>query len=113
MMNRKFVLSSIVSIILAAAAISSLATDDNAKSLGTKVESPFAGRAVVIGPNTTYVNVTQGDVVKFVVGNTSFVWSFDGPSTQSEMDLNAIAPSGVLDHHVKIYVSKLWTTNGP
>jgi hypothetical protein len=105
-MNQKFTLSGVVSILLATAAISSFAADDNAKLLGTKVESTSAGRTVVVGPNTTYVNVTHGDVVKFVTGNASFVWAFNGPSTLSEVDLNAIAPSGMLDHHVKVYVSK-------
>jgi hypothetical protein len=60
-------------------------------------------RTIVIKPDTHYVNVTEGDVIRFVDGDKSFAWAFDG-SCGYQFDLARVAPSGVLDHSVIAYV---------
>ncbi len=49
-----------------------------------------------------YVNVKDGEIVKFVVGDQAFAWNFNG--IVGAFELNRIAPAGVLDHHVMAYV---------
>ena len=61
-------------------------------------------RTITIGPDTRYVNVTGGEVIRFQVGGTSFVWNFDGRRTSFDMSL--IAPPAALDRNkVTAYVA--------
>ena len=71
--------------------------------LGDAALPASATRTIAIYPDTRYVNVTGGEIVKFIVGNQSFAWNFNG--RPSSFDLNAVAPPGVLDHGVKAYVA--------
>ena len=65
---------------------------------------PTAGaRTIIISPQTQYVNVTGGEVIRFVDGNKQFGWMFDGPGSY-HFDLAQVAPGGMLDHHVTAYV---------
>ncbi len=67
--------------------------------------TPTSGttRTIVISPDTRYVNVVGGEAVKFVDGDKSFGWSFDGQLGYA-FELNRVAPPGVLDHKVIAYV---------
>jgi hypothetical protein len=75
-------------------------------------QTATTGRVISIAPGTTFVNVTRGEVVTFVVGEKRFAWNFNEPSTISEIDLQQVAPSGVLDHSVKVYVRRNPLTDG-
>ena len=79
---------------------------------GQSEPDSYADKIVVIGPETTVVNVDRGDVVKFVVGGKSFCWSFSTPSTISEVTLNQVAPAGMLDHTVKAYIKRIPVFDG-
>jgi hypothetical protein len=108
-MNRKLLLASAASLILAAG-LSACATRDSANNYagfsGSAVQPSSTYRTVVIGPDTSYVNVTQGDVVNFVIGGTNFTWNFDVSSNIHEIDLNKLAPAGTLNHVVKVYIEQ-------
>src|SRR5258705_8341423 len=61
-------------------------------------------RVITITPETKWVNVNQGEDVKFVDVATgqSFVWNFD--TTNPMFDLATVAPSGALGgQHVIAY----------
>lgn len=60
-------------------------------------------RSIAIRPETTFVNVTGGEVIRFDVGDRSFVWNFDGPRTT--FDLALVAPPSLLDRKVTAYVA--------
>ena len=77
-----------------------------AKLLGEPVAPEQAERTVVITPTTRYVNVTEGDVVKFVANGAAFAWNFDSPPEISSFELNRVAPAGALDHAVTVYVAR-------
>jgi hypothetical protein len=64
-----------------------------------------ATRTIVITADTKYVNVTGGETVKFVVGEKSFAWIFDGPQSVLSFDLDRTVPPSVLDHKVVAYVA--------
>ncbi len=70
---------------------------------GDSATDSAATKTVVIGPETRFVNVTGGEVIKFVDGDRSFAWNFDGPYGYA-FELNRVAPPGVLDHRVTAYV---------
>lgn len=73
--------------------------------LGEPAPVSGATRVIVITPATKYVNVTDGDIVKFVVGDKAFAWNFDGNEYAPAFDLNLTAPAGMLDHKVIAYVA--------
>jgi hypothetical protein len=73
--------------------------------LGESAMPGQAQRTIVITPTTQYVNVSGGDVVKFVANGTTFAWNFDGSPENSSFDLGRVAPPGALDHAVTAYVA--------
>lgn len=81
------------------------------KFLGDPADAAAAIRSVSIGPDTSYVNVTGGDIIRFVVGDKTFAWNFNGAG-EYHFDLVLVAPPGVLDHKVMVYVRPDPFTNG-
>ena len=71
--------------------------------LGGPGAASMITRTIVIKPETRYVNVTGGEIIRFEVGDKSFVWNFSGQ--RSSFDLARIAPPSVLDHKVTAYVA--------
>lgn len=72
--------------------------------LGEPAPVSAATRVIAITPGTKYVNVTGGEIVRFVVGDKSYAWNFDGGDYADAFALNLTAPPGVLDHTVIAYV---------
>jgi hypothetical protein len=72
--------------------------------LGDTVSPGSASESIAIGPKTRYVNVSYGDIVRFVVAGKSFGYDFDGAWTVTSFDLRRIAPAGLLDHRVMVYI---------
>jgi hypothetical protein len=68
-------------------------------------------RTIPIDAKTKYVNVTAHETVKFVVNGNTFAINFSGSSATtfafvpSVFDLAQLAPAGVLDHKVTVYVA--------
>lgn len=106
-MMQKFLIVGAATLISATAALSSCAADSRGELSGNTVASSTATRTIAIEPGTAYVNVDRGDVVRFVVGDKTFTWNFTGPGTISEISLNDVAPVGVLDHPVKVYIKRI------
>jgi hypothetical protein len=73
--------------------------------LGDPATPEQAQRTIEISPATKYVNVTGGEVVRFVVNGTSFVWNFDSLAVDA-VELNRVAPPAALDHRVTAYVAR-------
>ena len=95
-----------LSLVLAAAVLTACATRTNYIALyGQPAPVSAAERTIVITPDTKYVNVTGGETVRFVVGDKSFAWNFFVARTVSNFLLNDVAPPGVLDHPVRVYVA--------
>lgn len=72
--------------------------------LGTAVPVDAATRTVSISPDTGYVNVIGGDVVRFESSGQAFAWDFNASPIVSVFALNQVAPSGMLDHEVLVYL---------
>lgn len=83
------------------------AADQTLSFLGTAAPggSPV-DQVIVIKDGDRFVNVTSGSTVKFVIGQQSFIWTFDnGAQRIFAFDLNRIAPAGLLSHQVTTYVA--------
>jgi len=81
---------------------------------GDPAPDDTAARTVVITPGTRYINAEGGEVIRFVVGDRSFAWSFNVARTVKAFDLNEVAPPGLLQQRVRAYVSedpKYWEAN--
>ena len=74
--------------------------------LGSPLPASHSQRTITINPDTKWVNVTQGEEIRFVAGATDFAWKFDGPGNRS-FDLQQVAPAGVLSRTVTVYVAPL------
>lgn len=64
----------------------------------------FADYTLSIGPDTYYVNVEGGEVVRFIADGKPFIWHFMVAQSVDHFDLMEVAPHGVLDHSVIAYV---------
>lgn len=112
-MKRNIAYASLTALLLSGVASVCLAAEPDTKLLGDPVpDNGTQQHTVVITPETTHVNVTGGDVVKFVVGDKSFTWDFDTSGNQMAFDLERIAPAGAVDHKVMVYVARDPTYNG-
>lgn len=92
---------------LSALAFSSLSLMASAADLPLRLlgeQAPVAGasRVIVVNPDTTYIRVTGGETVEFVVGKAKFAWTFDGP--QGPFDLQQILPAGAPKRTVQGFV---------
>jgi hypothetical protein len=67
--------------------------------------SPAIARTIAIGPQTAHVNVVRNETITFNVNRKTFTWLFDGPLYVSSVELNRVAPPGLLDHPVIAYIS--------
>ena len=102
-------LVAVAALALSTASLSAVALT-NADLYGEAASPASAERTIVVGPNTRWVNVNHGEIVKFVAGGQEFAWDFDGvPHT---FDLKQIAPQGAIDHDVRVYVATTLTDGG-
>jgi heavy-metal resistance protein CzcE len=97
----KFIAPAVAALTLSAASLSANALTPG-DLYGEPADASVAERTVVITPQTKFINVTRGEVVKVKAGSKEFAWEFDGLARPFE--LNKIAPEGALDHTVRVYV---------
>lgn len=72
--------------------------------LGDPIPVTAADKTIEILPETKWVNVVSGENIKFVVGDQAFGWAFNVPHTLSSFDLQRVAPPGVLNRPVDVYI---------
>lgn len=73
---------------------------------GTTAPEQSASRKIVIEPGTKWVNVTNGEAVTFIVGDSSFTYQFQTYANTSRVEMNAIAPAGLDVSGIKVYVAQ-------
>ncbi len=104
-MKTKSFVAAVLALVLSLRAFSAMAEPPPVDLLGDPEPATAADRTITITPNTKYVNVEAGQVVKFTTGSQSFTWNFDGAESVEAFDLNRITPPGMLDHKVTAYVA--------
>lgn len=95
----------ILSAALASGAIAAGPTGEQA-DFGSAVEASAAARTIEIKPSTTYVNVTDGETVKFAVDGKEFSWHFRTWPNVYQFQLEKIAPKEALASGVTVYVAR-------
>ena len=76
------------------------------QDFGSVSEEQNAGRVIKLAPDAKWVNVTEGETIKFIdeASGKSFAWRFD--TIVAVFDLSRVAPAGILaGHPVKAYVA--------
>ncbi|TFW29471.1 CzcE family metal-binding protein [Duganella callida] len=76
-----------------------------AADYGVAVPAAAAQRAITINADTKWVNVTDGETVRFDVNGQSFTWHFSTYPQISSFDLARIAPAGVTAGSVRVYIA--------
>lgn len=102
-MNMKLLSSVIFASMLVGACASPSSPDSSL--LGSPAPATAATRTIVITPNTRWANVTGGEIIKFVVADNTFTWNFNNSITVDDFDLRQVAPPGVFDHQVEVYIA--------
>ncbi|MEH6433787.1 CzcE family metal-binding protein [Massilia sp. DD77] len=77
-----------------------------AQPYGMAADSGAAQRDIRIDASTRYVNVQQGEIVRFVSEQGSFVWRFDTARTRLVFDLAHIVPELAPAQDIMVYVAE-------
>jgi hypothetical protein len=101
---------------LAACCMLSLAAHARAESaaqfrsqFGTSVDGGRYDREIVVGANVRWISVVSGQVIRFVVpdapgGNAAFTWYFDTWGGRV-VDLGRLAPAGMVQRPIQVYIA--------
>jgi hypothetical protein len=100
----KLIHTAVTAIVLGASTIVVANAATTSNLIGEPVSAADADRTIVIGSGTRWVDVTQGEVVKFVANGREFTIDFDGVAENA--DLRNLAPQGALDHEVDVDVEQ-------
>jgi hypothetical protein len=101
-MKRTLFLSAILSLLLAGCA-DMRAPSERTDFWGSPAPAAAATKTIVVGPETRHVNLIGGDIVRFVVGDKSFTWSFDGAYFPAAVDISKVS-NGLLSRPLMAYV---------
>src|SRR5471032_3327629 len=76
-----------------------------ANPYGSAASANSAQRAIDVTASTRWVNVANGETVRFNVDGQSFVWNFGTLRGETSFDLSAIAPKDLHVPMVRVYVA--------
>ena len=102
----------IAAIFLASLTSVAQAADTHANRYGDAVAGDAADRTIALGATTKWVNVTDGETVRFSKDGRAFSWHFSTLSNTS-FDLAAIAPANIEVKGVRVYVAPDPILSGP
>ena len=97
----KLLVLPVAALALSAASLTALALT-NADRYGEAASPAAVERTIVIGPNTVWVNVKRGEIVKFVANGQEFAWKFDG--MLNSFNLKEIAPQAAIAPDVRVSI---------
>lgn len=95
----------ILSAVIATGANAAGPTGESA-DFGVSVANTAAERTIEIKPKTKYVNVVDGETVKFAVDGKEFSWHFRTWPNVDQFGLERIAPHDTLANGVTVYVAR-------
>jgi hypothetical protein len=103
-LNRTLALS-IAATALAAGTAAAMPRQQNPMDFGRIVTSDAADRTVVVDASTRWVNVANGQTVRFTAGGQTFTFAFDAWPSVDSVPLSAISPKGVTVPDVRVYIA--------
>jgi len=104
--NKKILFSSVLTTLLAVSSLSYPAISFAQEKYGEIAQPTVSSRQITVDAKTNDVDVKAGEAVTFNVDGKSFSWKFDGVKTKSKFDMSRIAPVGILNHKVTIYIDR-------
>lgn len=110
MLTRKLIQILFIGALSASVASTALATD-TVVPFGSPAGDAVAQRTVKLLPETKFINVVQGEIIKFTYNGKSFTWNFDTLNTNA-FDLFAIAPKDMNITKVRVHLSPNPTYSG-
>jgi hypothetical protein len=102
---RALTLSLFAGAAFAAASAQAMQHPRTAADYGSVVMNAGSGRTIDIDENTRYVNVKNGETVRFNVNGQSFSFNFDAWPNEESVALSTIAPAGVAVPNVQVYIA--------
>jgi len=72
---------------------------------GSAASAAAAQRQIDVSASTKWINVVNGETVRFNVDGQSFVWNFGTLRGETSFDLSAIAPKNLQVPMVRVYVA--------
>lgn len=102
-------LSATLAAILLSAAVAACAASDgpaDAATYGRMAPANATRREIAVKPDTKWVNVRDGDTVRFVADGRSFTWHFSTYPNTTHLDLAVIAPQDFPSGKVVVYVAQ-------
>lgn len=73
---------------------------------GKYVTLAVADREIVVTSSTKWVNVTNGETVRFVIAGKTFAWHFDTWRDADSVELSTIAPKDINAPNIRVYVAR-------
>ena len=77
-----------------------------ASDFGAPAANSAATRTVTVKPSTRYINVTDGETVRFAIDGKQFSWHFSSWPSAQQIDLDKLAPKDTLASGVTVYVAR-------
>lgn len=77
-----------------------------AADFGAPAANVAAERTITVTPATRYVNVTDGETVKFSVDGKAFSWHFSSWPGAQQIALDKLAPKDTVASGVIVYVAR-------
>ena len=104
----------VLSLILAASAATAGAADvaGTPAQYGRHALTANAKREIVIDANTKWVNVTNGETVRFTKDGKSFTWRFEVLGNETSFHLSQIAPADFNVDGLRVFVAANPTYRG-
>ncbi len=106
---RKLGIAAILSASLTSAA---QAANANRNPYGDAANNEAAERTIALTSKTRWVNVADGEVVRFSKDGRTFAWHF-ATLNDAPFDLSAIAPAGIGVQGVRVFVAADPALGGP
>jgi hypothetical protein len=104
-LNRALLLPLLASAVFAASAAGAATFTGASADYGQAVATASADREVMVDGATRWVNVVDGQTVRFDVGGKSFTFSFDTWPGKQSVELSTIAPKDVAVPNVRVYIA--------
>lgn len=77
-----------------------------AADFGAPAANTAAQRTITVKPTTRYINVTDGETVKFAVDGKEFSWHFSSWPSAEQIALEKLAPKDTMASGVTVYVAR-------
>lgn len=110
--KKVFAAATVLSLIGAAFSANAIGATGTNADFGVAAADNSYDRTINLSSDTKWVNVVNGETVRFKVGDKTFSWHFSTFNARS-FDLSAIAPKDAHVEGVRVFVSADPTLSGP